>query len=330
LAAVKGQLLPRSNFLNFPLNQRRQAPKSKGSGKIVRHGEVKHRNSKWPVSDPDVAFESRKKIMSLTINTNTSAISAAYNLNQSNAKLQQALGELSSGSKIVNPSDDAGGLAVSMRMGATIAETNAANTNVANGTSFLQTQDGSLNVAGSILTRMSELKTMSNDPTKNSGDIANYNAEFTALQGQLTDLTSGTFNGVNLFKTGGATLSIGISADGAQTQTITQSDLAGQSSTVTGAANLAGVSLTQLSTAITSVATMRAQNGAEGSGLNFATQTLSASSTNLTAAKSRITDVDVAAESTELAKDNVLVQAGASMLSQANSSSQIALKLLGQ
>ena len=127
--------------------------------------------------------------MSLSINTNTSAISAAYNLDQSNAKLQQALAELSSGSKIVNPSDDAGGLAVSMRMNATIADTNAANTNVANGHSFLQTQDGSLNVAASILTRMSELETMANDPTKNAGDVANYNAEFTALQGQLTDLT---------------------------------------------------------------------------------------------------------------------------------------------
>src|SRR5277367_3438971 len=106
--------------------------------------------------------------MSLTINTNTSAISAAYNLNQSNSMLQHALAELSSGSKIVNPSDDAGGLAVSMRMGATIDETNAANANVADASSFLQTQDGSLNVASSILTRMAELSTMANDPTKNA------------------------------------------------------------------------------------------------------------------------------------------------------------------
>jgi len=266
--------------------------------------------------------------MSLSINTNTSAISAAYNLDQSNAKLQHALGELSSGSKIVNPSDDAGGLAVSMRMNATIDDTNAANTNVANGQSFLQTQDGSLNVASSILTRMSELQTMSTDPTKNSGDIANYNAEFTALQGQLTDLTKGTFNGVALF--GGSTLSVGISADGSLSQSITQSDLTNKTSTITGASDLGALSQTQITTALTSVATMAAQNGAESSGLNFAAQTLSANSTNLQAAVGQITDVDVAAESTELAKDNVLVQAGASMLSQANSSSQIALKLLGQ
>ena len=268
--------------------------------------------------------------MSLTINTNTSAISAAYNLNKSNAMLQQALAELSSGSKIVNPSDDAGGLAVSMRMNSTIQDTNAASANVANATSFLQTQDGSQNVASSILTRMSELKTMSVDPTKNSGDVANYNAEFTALQGQLTDLTKGTFNGVDLF--GGGSLSVGISADGVLTQSVTQSDLAtstaGVVGTKTAPVTLGSVALSDITTALTTVATEAAQNGAESSGLNFAAQTLSASSTNLTAAKSQITDVDVAAESTELAKDNVLVQAGASMLSQANSSSQIALKLL--
>jgi flagellin len=212
-------------------------------------------------------------------------------------------------------------------MTATIAETNAANSNVADGNSFLQVQDGSLNVASSILTRMAELKTMSTDPTKNTGDIANYNAEFTALQGQLTDLTQGTFNGVNLFQAGGATLNVNISADGSQTQAITQGDLAGNTSGV-GAGGLTAVTLATITAALTSVATMAAQNGAEGSGLNFAAQTLSANSTNLQAADSQITDVDVAAESTELAKDNVLVQAGASMLSQANASSQIALKLL--
>jgi flagellin len=268
--------------------------------------------------------------MSITINTNTAAISAAYNLNTSNAMLQHALAELSSGSKIVNPSDDAGGLAVSMRMAATIDETNAANSNVADATSFLQTQDGSINVASSILTRMAELKTMSSDPTKNAGDIANYGAEFTALQGQLTDLTNGTFNGVNLF--GGTTLSVGISADGTLTQTVSQADLAGTTSAVVGTTaapvTLSSVTLAQITTALTGIATMAANNGAQSSGLNFASQTLSANSTNLQAAKSQITDVDVAQASTELAKDNVLVQAGASMLSQANASSQIALKLL--
>ena len=280
--------------------------------------------------------------MSLYINTNTSAINAAYNLDQSNSKLQHALAELSSGSKIVNPSDDAGGLAVSMQMNATIAETNATSTNVADAQSFLQTQDGSLNVASSILTRMAELQTMSQDPTKSVSDVGNYNAEFTALQGQLSDLAQGTFNGVALFSSGAAatTMSVDLSVVGETNgQTISQAALGGDTnvttllntSAVLGAGTGTNViTAAEISSALKSVATMAAQNGAESSGLNFAAQTLSASSTNLQAAVGQITDVDVAAESTELAKDNVLVQAGASMLSQANSSSQIALKLLGQ
>jgi len=280
--------------------------------------------------------------MSLFINTNTSAISAAYNLDQSNSKLQHALAELSSGSKIVNPSDDAGGLAVSMQMNATIAETNAANTNVADAQSFLQTQDGSLNVASSILTRMGELQTMSTDPTKSTSDVANYEAEFTALQSQLTDLASGTFNGVALFSTGATagTMLVDLSVEGSTNgQVISQAALGGDTNVTallsTGAVLGTGsgtnvVTSAEVSAALKSVATMAAQNGAESSGLNFAGQTLSTSSTNLQAAVGQITDVDVAAESTELAKDNVLVQAGASMLSQANSSTQIALKLLGQ
>jgi flagellin len=266
--------------------------------------------------------------MSISINTNASAIGAAYNLNQSNAKLQHALAELSSGSKIVNPSDDAGGLAVSIRMNSTIADTNAASSNVANGQSFLQTQDGALNVASSIVTRVSELRTMASDPTKNSSDIANYNAEFTQLQGQLTNLQSGTFNGVALFASGGSSLSVATSADGSLTQSISQADLAGNTSSITGASSLTSLSLSTISTALTAVATAAATNGAQASGLNFAGQQLATSSTNLTAAVGQITDVDVASASTELAKDNVLVQAGASMLAQANSSSQIAEKLL--
>jgi flagellin len=276
--------------------------------------------------------------MSLSINTNMSAIGAAYNLDQSNAKLQHALAELSSGSKIVNPSDDAGGLAVSMQMNATIAETNATNTNVADAQSFLQTQDGSLNVASSILTRMAELQTMSQDPTKSASDVNNYNAEFTALQGQLGDLASGTFNGVNLFSTAatGTQLSVDLSIEGGgASQNVTQAALGGNTSITSLLATTAvlgpgtsTVTAAEISSALSAVATMAAQNGAESSGLNFAAQTLSASSTNLQSAVGQITDVDVAAESTELAKDNVLVQAGASMLSQANASSQIVLKLL--
>jgi flagellin len=102
--------------------------------------------------------------------------------------LQNSLARLSSGSKIVNPSDDAGGLAVSMKMTAAIKRTSAVNDNIMNAKSFLQTQDGALGTATKILDRMSELKTLSTDVTKNATDIANYNTEFQSLQGALSAL----------------------------------------------------------------------------------------------------------------------------------------------
>ena len=267
--------------------------------------------------------------MSVIINTNMAAISAAYNLGNSNAALQKSLSRLSSGSKITSSSDDAGGLAVAMNLNATIASSNATNTSIADATSFLQTQDGVLSVAGNVLNRMAQLKTQSMDVTKSPTDIANYNAEFTALQNQLTALTAGTFNGVPMFVTGGSSLTVPTSADGTTSQVITQSDLVGATTSITSASTgITAVTSSQITDAISAVSTERATNGAQASRLVFASQVLSINSTNLTAAVSQITDVDVATESTKLAKDNILVQAGTSMLAQANSSSQMVLKLL--
>ena len=267
--------------------------------------------------------------MSLVINTNTSATMAASNLNGSNALLQKSLARLSSGSKITAPSDDAGGLAVSMRMQAAIRRTDATSTNVANANSFLQTQDGALKNAGKVLERIAELKTLSTDVTKNAGDIANYDAEFTALKSELTNVSANKFNGVALF--GGGTLAVGTSEDATQSMTVTKSNVTDATlgfGTVSGAANLAAVTVTQVDTAITNVATMRAQNGAEGSRLGFTSDMLATNRNNLEAANSRIVDVDVAVESTHLARNNILVQAGTAMLAQANASSQSALRLL--
>ena len=139
--------------------------------------------------------------MSVVIGTNTAASVAANNLAYSTSMLQDSLAKLSSGSKIVNPSDDAGGLAVSMKLTATANRDGDLLNNLSDATSFLQTQDGALSVAGSILDRMSQLETLYQDPTKNSSDKANYDDEFTQLQSELTSLTSETFNGVSLFGT---------------------------------------------------------------------------------------------------------------------------------
>src|SRR3954465_10897860 len=137
--------------------------------------------------------------MSLYINTNTAASQAATNLNRSNAMLQKSLARLSSGSKITSPADDAGGLAGSMRLEAAIVRTEATSTVLSNANSFLQVQDGGLKNTGKVLERVAELKTLSQDVTKSASDIANYDAEFTALKAQIVSLGTGKFNGVAVF-----------------------------------------------------------------------------------------------------------------------------------
>jgi flagellin len=265
--------------------------------------------------------------MSVVINTNAAATSAANNLTASNSMLQKSLNRLSSGSKIVNPSDDAGGLAVSMKLSAAARRSGAANTNIANSISYLQTQEGVMKVTAKVLERVSELKTLSLDQTKNATDIANYNSEFVQLQSQLTSLAAEKFNGVNLFN---QALVTAVSEDGTQTVAISAKNLAGNAgvTAIVGAANLGAVGQADVDSAIQGLADFRANNGAEQSRLGFAAEVLTVNKANLEAATSRIVDVDVAEESTQLARYNTLVQAGTSMLAQANQSAQNVLKLL--
>ena len=290
------------------------------------------RPSSGLVRDTDVAVRIKEDTMSVVINTNFAATVAANNLAASNSALQKSLNRLSSGSKIVSPADDAGGLAVSMKLSAAARRSGAVNTNIGNSVSFLQAQDGVLKVAGEVLDRMGELMTLYSDPTKNTNDKANYDAEFVQLQSQLTSLADEAFNGVALFGTG--TLSVPVAEDGSTNSvTITAKDLGStvgvgaltDTATVTA---LSAIQLTAITDAIQNVATMRANNGAEQSRLGFASEVLTVNKANLEAANSRIIDVDVAEESTQLARWNILVQSGTAMLAQANQSPQIALKLL--
>jgi len=270
--------------------------------------------------------------MSVVINTNYAATVASNNLATSNSMLQKSLNRLSSGSKIVNPSDDAGGLAVSMKLSAAAVRQGAVESNIGNATSLLQTQDGALSVSGAVLQRMGELKTLYSDPTKSASDKANYDSEFTSLQTQLTTNAGQTFNGVSLF--GSTTLSVGVDESGATSVTIGGQDLTSTASgvgnlTATTVTSLGNIQMSDITTAIQNVATMRAANGASQSRLGFANQLVTSNKANLEAASSRITDVDVASESTQLARWNILVQSGTAMLSQANQSAQSALKLIG-
>jgi len=274
--------------------------------------------------------------MAVVINTNYAATIASNNLATSNASLQKSLNRLSSGSKIVSPSDDAGGLAVSMKLTAASKRQSAVANNVSNAMSYLQTQDGALQVTAKILDRMSELRTFYEDKTKNSSDLANYDTEFTALSKQLQSITSEKFNGIALFSS--SSISIVATEDHSASSAITlNSRNLGNTGTGigilnTGTASLigtSGITLANITDAIKNVATMRANNGAEQSRLGFAQELLTVNKSNLESANSRITDVDVASESTQLARWNILVQSGTAMLAQANQSSSSALKLLG-
>ena len=137
--------------------------------------------------------------MSLTINTNPAAIRASFNLTQNNKNLQASLTRLSSGKRISKPADDAGGLAVSMKLNSSISRSKAAISNIQNALSFGEVQDGALQAGARIVDRLAELKTLSLDVMKSSADIANYNTEFKALQQQLYSITTESFNGVSLF-----------------------------------------------------------------------------------------------------------------------------------
>jgi len=258
--------------------------------------------------------------MSVVINTNYAATVAADNLAASNAGLQRSLNRLSSGSKIVSPSDDAGGLAVSMKLSAAAKRSADASTNIGNAVSFLQTQDGVLKVSGRILDRMSELATLYTDQTKNSDDIANYSTEFDQLKTELGNLAGSTFNSISLF--GSTALTVFTNEDATQSATLSAIDLNADTSSVDIG------SLSTITDAIKNVATDRANNGANQSVLGFAAEVLTVNKTNLEAANSRIADVDVASESTQLARWNILVQSGTAMLSQANQSAQSAMRLL--
>ena len=308
--------------------------------------------------------------MPLTINTNSAAVTASYNLSRNNASLQKSLTRLSTGSRINKPSDDAGGLAVSMKLNASANRLRGVQNNIQNAISFLEVQDGILKGAADILTRMGELKALSQDVLKNSSDIANYNAEFKNLQVQLYQIANEKFNGVSLMATkatdgstegvfGGTsaqdnTVSIFTSERGSAGSVVSldksmllsaltftsDSDMtavefgkagakafavADASSTIT----LDELGVSFFTKALENVATLRAENGGTSSRLSFASDHTSRTQSNLEAANGRIVDVDIAEESTRLAKYNILVQASAAMLAQANTAPQTALMLLG-
>jgi flagellin len=268
----------------------------------------------------------------MVINTNVSAQRSAQLLEDSSTRLAKSLTRLSSGSKITSPEDDAAGLGVSLRFDAQINRINATTSNIGNAVSYTQTQDGFLKKAAKALDRMSELAVMAQDVTKTTSDKELYDKEFQELGSYINDIAQKEFNGVSLFNSTNRSVTIDSEANTWSMQAV---NLGGTTYTdaTTGrdlaAANGAVTALTNVKAAIAQLATDRAQIGANLTRLNYTNEQLAVQKTNLAAASSRIKDVDVAQESTEYARYNILVQSGTAMLAQANQQPQAALRLLG-
>jgi flagellin len=262
---------------------------------------------------------------------------AAHYLKQNQQQLQQSLKRLSSGKKITGGGEDPGGLAVAMKINASIKRLAAAESNVQNGISFLEVQDGLLETVGNIVTRISELKGLiSDDPLKGTSEKASYQAEYDELITQFTSIQGMTFNSVALFDDEDSTntdedLSISIDDTGTTTIDIAKSNL-GHSEldpVFTAGTNLeTGLTVTQINTALSRVAALRAENGSAQGRLQFTAQSLSIQKNNMTSALSRIEDIDLAEETANLAKYSIMTQASAAMVAQANSQNDIALMLL--
>ena len=266
----------------------------------------------------------------MIISTNISSQLSANNLESSQTLLSKSLSRLSSGSKIVSPADDAAGMAVGSRLTAQIRRVDAARGNVGNAISFTQTQDGYLKKIADALTRMSELSLQAQDVTKSDADRTLYQSEYSQLSEFISTSATTDFNGVSLFS--GATIDVTLDSEG-NTLTMNGISLSSQIYNDVLGADLntvadARLALDKVKLAITQLSQDRAGIGAYQSRLNYTSDQLTVSKENLTAANSRIQDVDVAEESTEFAKQNILVQSGTAMLAQANSLPQSVLKLL--
>ena len=270
------------------------------------------------------------------IGTNTAALRAGAASNAAQIGLSQAMERLSTGKRINSAKDDAAGLAISASMGAQIRSMNQAIRNANDGMSMAQTADGALGEISNMLQRVRELATQSASGTYSTADRTNMNAEVTALKTQMTSiLTNTAFNGVKLFDgTAGTSGSVTIQAGAAAADTVTISFAAittttlGVNATAVDTAANATTALGSVDSALTALNTSRATFGAAQSQLQSVVNNVTTNVTNLSDARSRIEDADFSAESTNLAKAQILSQASTAMLAQANQNAQTVLKLL--
>jgi flagellin len=279
--------------------------------------------------------------MAMSIRTNVASLNAQKNLMGTESMLNSSLSKLSSGFRITKAGDDAAGLGISSNLTAQIASYNQAARNAGDGISLVQTAEGALNETNNILTRLRELAMQSASDGVGDTERDFIQSEVTQLVEELDRVAnSAEFNGTALLNGGAGSLDfqVGIRATTNDVITVDLSGIdastAGTGLTALAALDIsdqadASTALADIDTAIETIATHRATLGAIGNRFNTVTATIRTASENLSAANSRIRDVDVAEETSAMSRAQVLMQAGVSVLAQANQMPQMAMKLLG-
>ncbi|MGH0033730.1 MAG: flagellin [Myxococcota bacterium] len=273
--------------------------------------------------------------MGLRVNTNVSSLNAQRNLMNTTNSLQRSLERLSSGLRITRAADDAAGLAISEQFRADIRSLGQAQRNANDGISLLQVAEGALDESSSTLIRLRELAVQSANGTLGTDERASLNAEFQALVSEIDRIANVTeFNGTAVLNNSGlqVTFQVGINNTANDRITVTGVDATASGLSIDALAvdtvTNAQAALSALDTAIGDLAGLRAQFGTAQNRLESTIRSLAVSVENTSAAESRIRDVDVASETAALTRNQVLQQAGVSVLAQANVSTQVALSLL--
>lgn len=268
------------------------------------------------------------------INTNISALKAQNASTRANEMLGNAMERLSTGKRINGAADDAAGLSIATGFTSDIRSLNQGIRNANDGIALAQTAEGALDEVANMLQRIRELGVQSSTGTYDTEDRGFMDQEVDELRAQISDILTNTeFNGVTLFSTtSGSDVTVDIEIDAGRTVTLTSNAIDGTNLTATGldvtSASAAATTITNVDGLISDVNTARSSLGAGQNRLESAINNLTTTATNLTDARSRIEDTDYSAETTALAKAQILGQASTAMLSQANQSQQNVLSLL--
>jgi flagellin len=277
--------------------------------------------------------------MGFRINTNVASLQTQNSLNKVNRESQESFSKLSSGSRITKAADDAAGLGISEKLKAEIRSTQQANRNANDGISMVQVAEGGLNETSNILVRMRELSIQSASDTVGDSERGMANLEYQALKSEMDRISQVTeFNGKKLLNGDADTYEFQIGTTGVESDSrigFAASELdsglesLGVGSVEIGSKEGAQDSLSYLDTAIEKVSSQRAILGSLQNRLVSTSNNLQTSAENLSAANSRIRDVDYAEETAKQTRNQILSSAGTSVLAQANMSTQSALKLIG-